>query len=192
MLIIDPAKPPIITAPITHAVKGKETGTVPLMASPAMPPIELTKIKKPAIPAILLLSSQFNKFNTGDKNIPPPIPTIPDKKPNAVPSGTDLINTFFLSSKGFTGLTTWKNNATDERISAPLNNRKNDCWESLKVAPHKAAGTLKIVYGIAFLRDKNPLRYAMTQPIVTTTMLQSNACVLMVLKSVINKLRMAR
>ena len=106
MLIIEPAKPPTITAPITHAVKGKETETVPLMASPAMPPIEFTRIKKPAIPAIFLVSSQFNKFSIGDKNIPPPMPTNPDKNPNAVPSGTDLTNTFFLSSNGFTGRTT--------------------------------------------------------------------------------------
>lgn len=145
MLIIDPAKPPAITESNTQTVKGMDTGIVPLIARPAMPPMELTKIKKPAIPAIFLVSSQFNKLSTGDKNIPPPMPTNPERKPNAVPNGMDLTNTFFLSANGLTGLTTWKNNATAERTSAPPNTRKKVFWESLNVAPIKAAGTLKRV-----------------------------------------------
>ena len=158
ILIFDPAKPPIITAPKTQRVKGIDTGMVPLIAKPVIPPIELTKIKKLAIPAIFFASSQFNKLSTGDKNMPPPIPTRPDKKPKAVPNGMDLTNIFFLSSNDLTGRTTWKNNATAESTKAVPNKRKKVFCDNLNVAAHNAAGTLKMVYGIALLSDKNPLR----------------------------------
>ena len=52
---------------------------------PAIPEIEFAKIKTLAVAAIFLAVSHFNKFNNGDKKMPPPMPTIPDKNPIAPP-----------------------------------------------------------------------------------------------------------
>ena len=59
-------------------------------------------MKKLAVAAMFLGVSHFIKFKTGDKKIPPPIPTIPDKKPIEPPSNDPLsVEAFSAISTSF-------------------------------------------------------------------------------------------
>ncbi|MNF06059.1 hypothetical protein D3C80_2059330 [compost metagenome] len=57
---------------------------------PNIPDIELTRIKKLLKPAMFFAVSKWASFNNGDKNIPPPIPVIPDKPPIKPPAILNL------------------------------------------------------------------------------------------------------
>lgn len=63
-----------------------------------MPDIELTKINTLAVGAIFLGTSHFIKFKIGERKMPPPIPTMPDKKPMAPPNALFFRTAFFPHS----------------------------------------------------------------------------------------------
>ena len=65
--------------------------TASFVSCPATPNIELIKINKEAVVAICFGYPAFIKNNNGLKNIPPPIPTIPETKPIIDPIKIDII-----------------------------------------------------------------------------------------------------
>ena len=71
--------------------------TIFLVNCPATPKIELININKEAVLVICLGQPAFNRNNIGLKNIPPPIPTIPDINPRIEPIIIDKkIGTFLI------------------------------------------------------------------------------------------------
>ena len=80
-LIRIPNCPPNKTATIKQLVSTQGSESELLVINPKSPEIEFTKIKKLASAAIFMALSHFRWFKTGAKNIPPPIPTNPDKNP---------------------------------------------------------------------------------------------------------------
>jgi len=61
------------------------------VSCPATPKIEFIKIKREAVVAICFGYPAFIKNNNGLKNIPPPIPTIPEINPITEPIEIDKI-----------------------------------------------------------------------------------------------------
>lgn len=57
----------------------------PLENAPSKPAIELTKINAAAMPEITLGCSARKNNSRGLKNMPPPTPETPDKKPSKTP-----------------------------------------------------------------------------------------------------------
>ena len=55
-----------------------------------MPDREFIKINKEEVVTICLGSPALNKNKIGLRNIPPPIPTIPDKTPNTAPIDNEI------------------------------------------------------------------------------------------------------
>ena len=88
--IREPICPPKNTAPHNKAALIKLKSPGRLVNCPAIPEIEFTKINTLAVAAIFLGVSQRNRFNRGDKNIQPPIPTIPESRPIAPPRKPSL------------------------------------------------------------------------------------------------------
>ena len=60
------------------------------------PEIELIRINKEAVVTICLGFPALIKKRIGLKNIPPPIPTTPETKPNTPPIGTEIKVGIFL------------------------------------------------------------------------------------------------
>src|SRR5690606_5462366 len=86
MDILDPICPPIKTERHKIPILEKFISTDSFENCPAIPDIELTRINTLEVAAIFLAVSHFIKLSNGDKNIPPPIPTNPDKKPIPPPN----------------------------------------------------------------------------------------------------------
>ncbi len=64
---------------------------------PKIPEIEFINIKKDAVEDITFGLSAFSKKSIGLKNIPPPIPTIPEIKPKTDPINKEgMKNNFFI------------------------------------------------------------------------------------------------
>ena len=63
---------------------------------PKTPDTELIKINRDEVVAIFLGKSALSKNKIGLKNIPPPIPTMPEIKPNVPPIRVDIKNGMFL------------------------------------------------------------------------------------------------
>ena len=66
---------------------------------PKIPETEFINMKKDAVEDITLGLSAFNKKSIGLKNIPPPIPTIPEIKPKTDPINKEGIKNNFLISR---------------------------------------------------------------------------------------------
>ena len=81
LLNLPPICPPIKTVIKSIEVKCQSIVKLGFVNWPKIPAIELTKINKLAVAAIFLGVFQFVKWSNGAKNIPPPIPAIPDTKP---------------------------------------------------------------------------------------------------------------
>ena len=81
------------TATIKAKAKVQGKSKVKLFDCPNNPESEFTKIKKLAVAAMFLGLSQFSILRTGERKMPPPIPTIPDKNP-ILPPKTALNHTF--------------------------------------------------------------------------------------------------
>lgn len=88
--ILEPIKPPKVTARTRLSVRNKFIAGIPFEACPNNPEILFTRIKTAEHPAIAFGWSHFMKFKTGDRNIPPPIPTNPDNKPMSPPIMPDV------------------------------------------------------------------------------------------------------
>ena len=81
----EPICPPAKTATKSVAINLQSSTGRPLENCPSNPPIEFTRIKTLANAEILFASAQFIKCRMGERKIPPPILTSPDKKPMAPP-----------------------------------------------------------------------------------------------------------
>ena len=69
------------------------------VSCPIKPDIELIKINKEAVVAIILGFSALSKKSIGLKNIPPPIPTTPETKPNSEPISNDIKKFNLITTK---------------------------------------------------------------------------------------------
>src|SRR3990172_5661788 len=82
----EPIYPPT-TATTAHT--GNATGNAVLAeTTPSSPATEFTKIKAAATPETCRISAQPLKTRRGLKNIPPPTPVKPDKRPSPPPETT--------------------------------------------------------------------------------------------------------
>jgi hypothetical protein len=61
------------------------------VSCPKIPEIELTNINNEAEVAIIFGFSALSKKRIGLRNIPPPIPTIPEINPNAEPINKEVM-----------------------------------------------------------------------------------------------------
>ena len=71
--------------------------TFSLVNCPRTPDIEFINIKREAVVTITLGFSAFNKKRIGLKNIPPPIPTIPEIRPRKEPIKREIKKFNFLT-----------------------------------------------------------------------------------------------
>ena len=85
-----PIKPPIKTLKKSGQYITNSFIILSLVNWPKIPDIELTKINKDAVVIIFFGLSAFNKNKIGLKNIPPPIPTIPEINPSKDPMITEI------------------------------------------------------------------------------------------------------
>ena len=124
-----------------------------LVSWPVTPKIEFTKINKDAVAAICLGYPALIKNNMGLKNIPPPIPTIPETKPIIDPIKIDnIFETFLiLNLLLFNVLLSIKRKTP--AIANTKNNNISNKFFSIEIdAPKKAKGIDPIRYGISNLK----------------------------------------
>ena len=69
------------------------------VSCPKIPEIELININKEAVVTIIFGFSAFIKKRIGLRNIPPPIPTIPEINPNTEPINKEIKKFNFLTIK---------------------------------------------------------------------------------------------
>ena len=86
-----PIWPPISTAKKRGQKFKNSLNTISFVSCPATPKIEFIKINKDAVVAICFGYPAFIRNKNGLKNIPPPIPTIPETNPIKEPIKIDKI-----------------------------------------------------------------------------------------------------
>ena len=74
-----PSCPPRNTAIKSGKTKAGSSWKRPLQNCPARPKTELTKMKKLAVAAMLFGASQRSKCSRGERKMPPPMPTTPER-----------------------------------------------------------------------------------------------------------------
>src|SRR5574343_859499 len=78
-----PIKPPTRTAADHQG--GAGATKMPLESRPAIPEIELTKMKAAAVPEITRTGAQHMSSISGLRKTPPPTPVSPDRNPSNAP-----------------------------------------------------------------------------------------------------------
>src|SRR5688500_2990273 len=118
--------------------------------------MELTRINKLANAEIFLGSSHFNRLSTGERKMPPPIPTRPERNPIPPPSAPVTSGfTAFLCCIG----AGWTHRRTEaSRRHIPNRTKKKDTSFISHNPPMKAMGMLRQRKGHAFFRSSIPDR----------------------------------
>ena len=152
-----PICPPINTV-IKRGQKFKNSSnTTSFVNWPATPNIELIKINKDAVVAICFGYPAFIKNKIGLKNMPPPIPIIPEVKPIIEPIKSEIIFgiEFILIWSSLNDLL-----SINKKIPAMINITNNNISNNSLVidieAPKNAKGIEPIKYGVSNLRLRLP------------------------------------
>ena len=129
----------------THIKKGQKlknsSNTISFVSWPATPNIEFIKINKDAVAAICFGYPAFIKNNIGLKNIPPPIPTIPEIKPIIDPIEIDSkFETFFIWNCSLLKFLLSINKKIPATVKTKNNNISNKSFSIEIEAPKKANG----------------------------------------------------
>lgn len=175
MLVRAPNCPPSKTAINSPIKKGSSfPNWTPFDHSPSKPAIEFNRINALAQAAIRFELSHFIKCKIGERKIPPPIPTNPDKNPMPPPKALlpkvlDSFNSELRTSLFF----------SQSKIAARSNENpkmtKNVSSATRIRAPRKARGTLRRTSGKILFQLIKPARWKSHTLPITTIQLQANA-----------------
>ena len=174
-VILLPICPPMNTVAINEIITSGDAPKLFVISCPANPAAEFTKMNKAVVAAITLGTFHLVRCKTGDKKMPPPMPTKPDKNPIPPPMrALDNLGNLLRSRPGL--LNNINNAAASKAIPKMM---KNTFSLILYQPPKKAIGILHNTKGqTRFNFNRSFFLKTYTDP-VTTTMLQINAIIRM-------------
>ena len=141
---------------------------------PSKPAAEFARINKAATPDAGFGALQAMKTSSGERNMPPPVPVRPERKPIAAPAiiatstGGSLVSLSAASLRGHNIRT-----ADSHRIT-PTSGRYQ-CPGKAIAPPTKASGTAPIRNGQTTRQRNNPARRYLKSPSDATTRLSTSA-----------------